>query len=129
MNSVFLRSWILLCFKLLTAFIFNFNYRECAEILESIKQFGEAAQLYEAANYYDKAAYLYIKLKNWTKIGQILPHISSSKIQLQFAKVYNLKFDSEYHQILIFYTYFFFNKDLRDSDSYILCKSDFFRIT
>ena len=67
-------------------FIFCYIFRECAEILESIKQFGEAAQLYEAANYYDKAAYLYIKLKNWTKIGQILPHISSSKIQLQFAK-------------------------------------------
>jgi WD repeat-containing protein 19 len=77
--------------------------RECADILESMKQLGEAAQLYEAAQYHDKAAHLYIKLKNWTKVaghlyfkgisfnscvqvGNILPHISSPKIQLQYAK-------------------------------------------
>ena len=60
--------------------------RECAEILEQMKQLSEAAQLYEAGQYYDKAAHLFIKLKNWTKIGAILPNISSPKIQLQFAK-------------------------------------------
>ena len=60
--------------------------RECAEILEQMKQLSEAAQLYEAGQYYDKAAHLYIKLKNWTKIGALLPNISSPKIQLQFAK-------------------------------------------
>ena len=42
--------------------------RECADILEAMKQLGEAAQLYEAAQYHDKAAHLYIKLKNWTKV-------------------------------------------------------------
>ncbi|CAB4063815.1 WDR19 [Lepeophtheirus salmonis] len=46
----------------------------------------EAARIYESGNYYDKAAYLYIKLKNWTKIGELLPNISSPKIQLQYAK-------------------------------------------
>ena len=51
-----------------------------------MKQNNEAATLYEAAGSHDKAAYLYIKLKNWTKIGQLLPHISSPKIQLQYAK-------------------------------------------
>ena len=56
--------------------------RECAEILEQMKQLGEAATLYEQANYFDKAAYLYIKLKDWTKIGKLLPHISSPKIQV-----------------------------------------------
>ena len=60
--------------------------RECAEILEQMKQLSESAQLYEAGQYYDKAAHLYIKLKNWTKIGALLPNISSPKIQLQFAK-------------------------------------------
>ena len=60
--------------------------RECAEILEAMKQLSEAAQLYESGQYYDKAAHLYIKLKNWAKIGALLPHISSPKIQLQFAK-------------------------------------------
>ncbi len=60
--------------------------RECAEILEQMKQFSDAAALYEAGAYYDKAAYLYIKLKNWAKIGELLPNISSPKIQLQYAK-------------------------------------------
>ena len=56
--------------------------KECAEILEQMKQLTEAAGLYEAAGYYDKAAQLNIKLKNWQKIGQLLPHISSPKIQV-----------------------------------------------
>ncbi len=35
--------------------VFTCVYRECAEILEHMKQLGEAGQLYEAAQYYDKA--------------------------------------------------------------------------
>ena len=46
--------------------------RECADILESMKQLGEAAQLFEAAQYHDKAAHLYIKLKNWTKVTRAM---------------------------------------------------------
>ena len=60
--------------------------KECAEILEHTKQFSDAAALYEMGGYFDKAAYLYIKLKNWSKIGELLPNISSPKIQLQYAK-------------------------------------------
>ncbi|XP_071642364.1 WD repeat-containing protein 19 [Temnothorax longispinosus] len=60
--------------------------KECAEILESMKQFSEAAQLYEKAEYFDKAASAYIKLKNWHKVGQLLPQISSAKINIQYAK-------------------------------------------
>ncbi|XP_037504482.1 WD repeat-containing protein 19 [Rhipicephalus sanguineus] len=60
--------------------------RECAEILESMKQNQEAAPLYEQGNYYDKAANLYIKLKNWNKVGELLQHITSPKIYAQYAK-------------------------------------------
>merc|ERR1719219_1995834 len=60
--------------------------RECAEILEAMKQLGDAAQLYESAQLFDKAAHLYIKLKSWAKVGTLLPQISSPKIQLQYAK-------------------------------------------
>ncbi|XP_025602592.2 WD repeat-containing protein 19 isoform X2 [Athalia rosae] len=60
--------------------------RECAEILEIMKQFSEAALLYEKAEYFDKAASAYIKLKNWHKVGQLLPQITSPKIHIQFAK-------------------------------------------
>ncbi|XP_037530887.1 WD repeat-containing protein 19 [Nematolebias whitei] len=60
--------------------------KECGAILESMKQFPEAAQLYEKGQYYDKAASVYIRCKNWTKVGELLPNVSSSKIRLQFAK-------------------------------------------
>ncbi|KAK2581953.1 hypothetical protein KPH14_002396 [Odynerus spinipes] len=60
--------------------------KECAEILETMKQFNEAALLYEKAEYFDKAASAYIKLKNWHKVGQLLPQISSPKINIQYAK-------------------------------------------
>lgn len=60
--------------------------KECAEILESMKQFNEAAILYEKADYFDKAALAYIKLKNWVKVGQLLPKISAPKINIQYAK-------------------------------------------
>ncbi|XP_051161969.1 WD repeat-containing protein 19 [Leptopilina boulardi] len=60
--------------------------KECAEILEAMKQFNEAAMLYEKAEYFDKAASAYIKLKNWIKVGQLLPQISSPKINIQYAK-------------------------------------------
>ncbi|XP_012288065.1 WD repeat-containing protein 19 [Orussus abietinus] len=60
--------------------------KECAEILESMKQFSEAAILYEKAEYFEKAASAYIKLKNWYKVGQLLPQVLSPKINIQYAK-------------------------------------------
>ena len=61
-----------------------------------MKQFSDAASLYESGAYYDKAAYVYIKLKNWAKIGKLLPNISSPKIQLQYAKA--REGDGKYHE-------------------------------
>ena len=69
------------------------------EILEQMKQLSEAAVLYESAQYYDKAVHLYIKLKNWTKIGGLLPNISSPKIQLQFAN----ETDGKYKEAVVAY--------------------------
>uniref|UniRef100_A0A3Q3D1P9 WD repeat domain 19 n=1 Tax=Hippocampus comes TaxID=109280 RepID=A0A3Q3D1P9_HIPCM len=60
--------------------------KECAAILESMKQFSEAAQLYEKGQCYDKAASVYIRCKNWVKVGELLPNVTSSKIHLQYAK-------------------------------------------
>uniref|UniRef100_A0A3Q1C2F2 WD repeat-containing protein 19 n=1 Tax=Amphiprion ocellaris TaxID=80972 RepID=A0A3Q1C2F2_AMPOC len=60
--------------------------KECGAILESMKQFSEAAQLYEKGQYYDKAASVYIRCKNWAKVGELLPNVSSPKIHLQYAK-------------------------------------------
>lgn len=81
-----------------------------------LQQYSEAAQLYEKGQYYDKAASVYIRCKNWwakhqhtptltpasfspplqillychssrrAKVGELLPHVSSPKIHLQYAK-------------------------------------------
>lgn len=59
--------------------------KECAEILEKNKQLSDAASLFEKCDNYDRAAVNYIKLKNWKKVGALLPNISSSKIHLQYA--------------------------------------------
>ncbi|XP_041357231.1 WD repeat-containing protein 19-like isoform X2 [Gigantopelta aegis] len=60
--------------------------KECAAILESMKQWSEAALLYEEGHYYDKAASVYIRGKNWSKVGDLLQHITSPKIHAQYAK-------------------------------------------
>ncbi|GFR90645.1 WD repeat-containing protein 19-like [Elysia marginata] len=60
--------------------------KECAAILESMKQWVEAAQLYEQGQYYDKAASVYIRGKNWGKVGELLNKITSPKIHAQYAK-------------------------------------------
>ncbi|XP_041953534.1 WD repeat-containing protein 19 isoform X1 [Alosa pseudoharengus] len=60
--------------------------KDCGAILESMKQYSEAAQLYEKGQYYDKAASVYIRCKNWSKVGELLPQVSSPKIHLQYAK-------------------------------------------
>ncbi|XP_064419402.1 WD repeat-containing protein 19 isoform X2 [Latimeria chalumnae] len=60
--------------------------KDCGAILESMKQYSEAAQLFEKGQYYDKAASVYIRCKNWAKVGELLPNVSSPKIHLQYAK-------------------------------------------
>ncbi|ESO89539.1 hypothetical protein LOTGIDRAFT_218902 [Lottia gigantea] len=60
--------------------------KECAGILESMKQWSEAAMLYEQGHFYDKAASVYIRSKNWNKVGDLLQNITSPKIHAQYAK-------------------------------------------
>ncbi|KAK4886815.1 hypothetical protein RN001_003086 [Aquatica leii] len=61
-------------------------FKECAEILEHKNQIGDAGMFYEKGGLYEKAASNYIKYKNWHKVGELLPNISSNKIHLQYAK-------------------------------------------
>ncbi|KAG7164498.1 WD repeat-containing protein 19-like [Homarus americanus] len=75
--------------------------RECAEILENKKQYAEAAVLYESGNFHEKAASLYIRLKNWTKVGQLLVNINSPKMHLQYAKA--KESDGQYHEAATYY--------------------------
>ncbi|XP_053314341.1 WD repeat-containing protein 19 [Spea bombifrons] len=75
--------------------------KDCAAILESMKQFSEAAQLYEKGQYYDKAASVYIRCKNWAKVGELLPNVSSPKIHLQYAKAKEA--DGRYKEAVLAY--------------------------
>ncbi|KAI5712448.1 hypothetical protein M8J76_013327 [Diaphorina citri] len=59
---------------------------ECADILQQFNKLNDAVTLYESAGNYEKAATCYIQLKNWTKIGQLLPHIKSATTFIQYAK-------------------------------------------
>ncbi|KAH6596396.1 hypothetical protein BASA50_005102 [Batrachochytrium salamandrivorans] len=59
---------------------------DCANILESIKQYAEAAIILERGGFLEHAAELWIKLKNWTKISQIINKINSPKIFKLYAK-------------------------------------------
>ncbi|XP_036187344.1 WD repeat-containing protein 19 isoform X1 [Myotis myotis] len=75
--------------------------RDCGAILENMKQYSEAAQLYEKGLYYDKAASVYIRYKNWAKVGELLPHVSSPKIYLQYAKAKEA--DGRYKEAVVAY--------------------------
>lgn len=66
-------------------------FKECAEALEANNQLYDAAMFYEKAQVFDNAASNYIKLKNWHKVGDLLPNISSPRLHLQYAKAKELE--------------------------------------
>ncbi|VDL83933.1 unnamed protein product [Nippostrongylus brasiliensis] len=61
--------------------------RDCAIILEQLKQYGEAADLYELGQFYDRAAAVCLKAKAWGKVGELLPKVRSPKIHAQYGKI------------------------------------------
>ncbi|XP_054706802.1 WD repeat-containing protein 19-like [Uloborus diversus] len=61
-------------------------YQECASILEEMKVLSDAATLYEKGGFHENAAILYIKLKKWQKVKELLPNISSPKVLSSYAK-------------------------------------------
>ncbi|KXZ49298.1 hypothetical protein GPECTOR_22g892 [Gonium pectorale] len=61
-------------------------FKECALILEGLQQLTEAAEMYERAGQYERAASIYIQTKNFAAAAPLMARISSSKLQLQFAK-------------------------------------------
>ena len=61
--------------------------RECAQILEGMKQFADAAALYEAGGALDRAASLYIKLRDTKSAAVLLPRVGTPKLHVQFAQM------------------------------------------
>lgn len=62
--------------------------RECAGIMEGLKQFNDAAALYKAAAMWDKAATLYIAGKNFGALsaGGLMDMVSTPKLHTAYAR-------------------------------------------
>jgi WD repeat-containing protein 19 len=60
--------------------------KDCADILESLKLFAEAGVLYEQAECFDQAAGMFVKTKNWDKVGTLLSKVSAPKYHGLYAK-------------------------------------------
>ncbi|GMT20667.1 hypothetical protein PFISCL1PPCAC_11964, partial [Pristionchus fissidentatus] len=85
--------------------------RDCAIILEELRQYSDAAVLFEQGRYYDRAAAVCLKSKNWVKVADLLPHVRSPKIHSQYGKV--MEADQKYKQAAIAY------KNARDYDNLV----------
>eukprot|EP01105_Mastigella_eilhardi_P003885 TRINITY_DN1506_c0_g1_i1.p1 TRINITY_DN1506_c0_g1~~TRINITY_DN1506_c0_g1_i1.p1 ORF type:complete len:773 (-),score=230.44 TRINITY_DN1506_c0_g1_i1:109-2148(-) len=60
--------------------------RECAQILESMKQLPEAAQLYAQGSLFDKSASIYLKCRNYGQLKDIMPNVTSPGLHSLYAK-------------------------------------------
>ncbi|CAI2349776.1 unnamed protein product [Caenorhabditis sp. 36 PRJEB53466] len=61
--------------------------RDCAIILEQMKQYTEAAHLYEVGLFYDRAAAVCLKANALAKVGELLDKVKSPKIHIQYGKI------------------------------------------
>ncbi|KAJ3283607.1 WD repeat-containing protein 19 [Borealophlyctis nickersoniae] len=59
---------------------------DCGGILDGLKQYAEAASCYERCGKWERAAEVWIKAKNWQKIGSLLDKVTAPKIFVQYAK-------------------------------------------
>ncbi|TKR68449.1 hypothetical protein L596_024432 [Steinernema carpocapsae] len=85
--------------------------RDCATILEQMKQFNDAAHLYEIGMFYDRAAAVSLKAKNWAKVSELLPNVKSPKIHAQYGKV--MEHEKKYKAAALAY------KNAKDYDSLV----------
>lgn len=60
--------------------------QDCGESLIQFGHVSEAAQLLEKAECWENACNLYIQLKSWNKVEQILPQVTSLKLHAIYAK-------------------------------------------
>lgn len=65
-----------------------------AAILESMKQFADAANLYIKADEYDKAAAILIHSKNWSAVAPLMEEkVTQPKLHAQYAKAKEMEKD------------------------------------
>ncbi|KAA3676291.1 WD repeat-containing protein 19 [Paragonimus westermani] len=61
--------------------------KNCADILEQMKQWQEAASLYELAGLYEASATVYLRCKSYKQAGELLKRIPNApRLHLQYAK-------------------------------------------
>mmetsp|Transcript_13440 Transcript_13440/g.31546 ORF Transcript_13440/g.31546 Transcript_13440/m.31546 type:complete len:1359 (-) Transcript_13440:179-4255(-) len=60
--------------------------RDCGQILESIKQYTDAALMYEKGGAFDKAAGLYIKLKDFKAAKPLMDKVATPKLHVRYAQ-------------------------------------------
>ncbi|ORZ37585.1 hypothetical protein BCR44DRAFT_1430495 [Catenaria anguillulae PL171] len=58
---------------------------ECGQILEELREFGEAGGLFEGAGRWERAASNYIKAKNVKKLESIMPKVSSPALLSEYG--------------------------------------------
>lgn len=61
-------------------------FRECAGILESMKQPAEAAAMYELGGQDHRAAAIYVAAKDLDKAATVMPRVTQPKLLGQYAK-------------------------------------------
>jgi WD repeat-containing protein 19 len=61
-------------------------FRECAAILESMKQWNESGLMYEKASMLDKAAQIYMAAKNYTEVAKLMAGLDSPKLLSEYGK-------------------------------------------
>jgi WD repeat-containing protein 19 len=60
--------------------------RDCGAILETMKQYPDAAMLFERGEQFEKAAQIYIISKDLSKAQPLMSKVRTPKLHLQFAK-------------------------------------------
>jgi WD repeat-containing protein 19 len=60
--------------------------RECGSVLESMKQYGDAARMYEKGGSLEKAASIYIQTKDFDSAKPLMSMIKTAKLHSQYAK-------------------------------------------
>ena len=60
--------------------------KECASILESMRQLPDAARLYERGEAMEKAAAVYIQCKDFSSAAPLMKKVKSAKLHGQYAK-------------------------------------------
>ncbi|KNC55403.1 WD repeat protein 19 [Thecamonas trahens ATCC 50062] len=60
--------------------------RDAGAILESMKQYSDAAVAYEAGKVYDKAVAMYLVTKSFDAAGKLMEHVKNPQLHLKYGK-------------------------------------------